>query len=144
MSGSKNTAILYRGNPDTQTQTEAVMRVKYEMYICMKNLFLFKHCIPDIELGHTHRHFKFFSMVSISEVFGRPATHPDEPARYPERFQEPMHPRDYQHAAEEFSDSHSSAPSLVMEQAWMDRGPRPRYSNLDKITSTLLELVGRK
>ncbi|XP_030268428.1 uncharacterized protein LOC115579083 isoform X3 [Sparus aurata] len=78
------------------------------------------------------------------EVFGRPATHPDEPARYPERFQEPMHPRDYQHAAEEFSDSHSSAPSLLMEQAWMDRGPRPRYSNLDKITSTLLELVGRK
>ncbi|XP_073319114.1 uncharacterized protein [Pagrus major] len=79
------------------------------------------------------------------EVFGRPATHPDEPACYPERFQEPMHPRDYQPAAEEFLDSHSSAPPLLMERGpRMDRGPRPRYSNLDKITSTLLELVGRK
>ncbi|KAM9340363.1 uncharacterized protein ABDE67_016106 [Symphorus nematophorus] len=85
------------------------------------------------------------------EVFGSPevslpprATHPDEPARYPERFQEPMHPRDYRPAAEKFLDSHSSAPPIHME-----RGPRmnrgPRYSNnLDKITSTLLELVARK
>lgn len=144
MSGSKNTAILYRGNPDTQTQTEAVMRVKYEMYICMKNLFLFKHCIPDIELVHTHFHLNFFSMVFLSEVFGRPATLPDEPARYPERFQEPMHARDYQHPVEDFSESHASAPSLMERGPWMDRGPRPRYSNLDKITSTLLELVGRK
>ncbi|XP_029298347.1 uncharacterized protein LOC115015314 isoform X2 [Cottoperca gobio] len=74
------------------------------------------------------------------EVFGLPgksrnshAPHPEEQARYPQMFQEPMHPHDY-----------SPAPLLHME-----RGPRvdrgPRYSNnLDKITSTLLELVARK
>ncbi|XP_038580876.1 uncharacterized protein si:ch211-13c6.2 isoform X2 [Micropterus salmoides] len=85
------------------------------------------------------------------EVFGRPdmsrtphATHPDEPASYPERFQEPMHPRDYRPAAEAFFDSHCSSPPFHME-----RGPRMdrdlRYSNnLEKITSTLLELVARK
>ncbi|KAM7384215.1 hypothetical protein PAMA_011519 [Pampus argenteus] len=84
------------------------------------------------------------------EVFGGPgmyqtlhATHPDEPARYPERFQEPMQPRDYR-PAKEFFDSRSSAPPLHLEQ-----GPRThrglQYSNkLDKITSTLLELVARK
>ncbi|XP_035537209.1 uncharacterized protein si:ch211-13c6.2 isoform X2 [Morone saxatilis] len=85
------------------------------------------------------------------EVFGSPdmsltphATHLDQPAHYPERFQEPMHPRDYQPAAEEFLDSHSSAPPFHMERGpRMDRGPR--YSNnLDKITSTLMELVARK
>lgn len=92
-----------------------------------------------------------FPVVFLLEVFGRPemsltprATHPDEPACYPERFQEPMHPRDYRPAGEEFLDIHSSAPPLHM-----DRGPRmdrgARYSNnLDKITSTLLELVKRK
>ncbi|XP_072226312.1 uncharacterized protein [Leuresthes tenuis] len=68
----------------------------------------------------------------------------DEPPRYPKRFEEPMHPRDYQPAAEEFFDSHSSAPPPHMEQ--MNRMQRdPRYSNnLDKITSALLELVARK
>ncbi|XP_076610724.1 uncharacterized protein LOC143335308 isoform X2 [Chaetodon auriga] len=85
------------------------------------------------------------------EVFGLPemslmprATHPDEPARYPERFQETMQPRKYQPAAGEFLDSHSPAPPLHVGRGQrIDRGPR--YSNnLDKITSTLLELVARK
>lgn len=66
------------------------------------------------------------------------ATHRDDPERFPE----PMRPRDYRPAAEEFLDS--PAPPLHMERGpRMDRGPR--YSNnLDKITSTLLELVARK
>ncbi|XP_075962293.1 uncharacterized protein LOC142965305 isoform X1 [Anarhichas minor] len=82
------------------------------------------------------------------EVFGWPrtqhASHPDEPARYPDRFEEPMHPLDYPHAPEEFRDSQSSPPPLRMERGHgMDMGLR--YSkNLDKITSTLLELVARK
>ncbi|XP_034748781.1 uncharacterized protein si:ch211-13c6.2 isoform X2 [Etheostoma cragini] len=85
------------------------------------------------------------------EVFGWPGisqppdtTNSNEPARYPKRFQEPMHPRDYPPAAEEFLDSHSSPPWHYMERGHgMDRGPR--YSNnLEKITSTLLELVARK
>ncbi|XP_044191113.1 uncharacterized protein si:ch211-13c6.2 isoform X1 [Thunnus albacares] len=85
------------------------------------------------------------------EIFGMPemyqaphATRSDEPARYPERFQEHMQPRDYRPDAEELFDSHSFTPPLHME-----RGPRTnrgsQYSNsLDKITSTLLELVARK
>ncbi|XP_054461337.1 uncharacterized protein si:ch211-13c6.2 isoform X2 [Anoplopoma fimbria] len=82
------------------------------------------------------------------EVFGGPktqhASHRDEPARYPDRFEEPMHSLDYPHAANEFMDSQSSAPPRRMERGQrMDRGLR--YSNnLDKITSTLLELVARK
>ncbi|XP_010733737.2 uncharacterized protein si:ch211-13c6.2 isoform X2 [Larimichthys crocea] len=72
------------------------------------------------------------------------ATHPDKPARYPERFQEPMHTPDYRPAPEEFAGTRSSAPPLHMERGpSMDRSTR--YSrNLDKITSTLLELVSRK
>lgn len=72
------------------------------------------------------------------------ANHQDEPTRYPERFQEPMHPRDYRTAGEQFLEIHSSAPALHIERgAMVDRGAR--YSNnLDKITSTLLELVKRK
>lgn len=91
------------------------------------------------------------SRSRYEEVFGRsrmsrtqPAAHPDEPAHYSERFQEPMHPRNYPTASEEFMDSHSSAPPLHMERGLrMDRDSW-RSSNLDKITSTLLELVARK
>ncbi|XP_074542531.1 uncharacterized protein LOC141802737 isoform X2 [Halichoeres trimaculatus] len=71
-----------------------------------------------------------------------------EAARFPERFQEARHSRDYRPASvdHEFLDSHSPAPapSLCYEQGpRLDRGPR-YYNNLDKITSTLLELVARK
>ncbi|XP_041867905.1 uncharacterized protein si:ch211-13c6.2 isoform X2 [Melanotaenia boesemani] len=68
----------------------------------------------------------------------------DEPPCFPELFEDPMCPRVYQPAAEEFYEPRSSAPSLHMEQ--MGRIQRdPRYSNnLDKITSALLELVARK
>lgn len=65
-------------------------------------------------------------------------------SHYPERFQEPMHPYDSKPAAEKYFDFHTSATPLHVEQE-----PRmhrdSRYSrNLDKITSTLLELVARK
>ncbi|XP_070778019.1 uncharacterized protein [Enoplosus armatus] len=111
--------------------------------------------IPEEQLQEYHHPVRgeprHSNRSRYEEVFGWPemsrtlhATHPDEPARYPERFQEPMHPREYRPAAEEFLDSHSSALPLHMERGpRMDRGPR--YSNnLDKITSTLLELVARK
>ncbi|XP_023140833.2 uncharacterized protein si:ch211-13c6.2 isoform X1 [Amphiprion ocellaris] len=79
------------------------------------------------------------------DVYGTPHINPlDEPPRYPDRFQEPMRPRDYQPAAEEFFDSDPSAPPLHMEQgSRMHRGHR-YSSKMDKITSTLLELVARK
>ncbi|XP_037549153.1 uncharacterized protein si:ch211-13c6.2 isoform X2 [Nematolebias whitei] len=65
----------------------------------------------------------------------------DQPSYYPERFQESMHPQDYQPADGQFFEPHSSAAPLQMEQKSRDS----RYSNnLDKITSTLLELVARK
>ncbi|XP_018553123.1 uncharacterized protein si:ch211-13c6.2 isoform X1 [Lates calcarifer] len=96
------------------------------------------------EPGHSNRsrYEEFFESSKMSRTLH--ATHPDESVHYPERFQEPMHPHDYRPAAEEYFDSHSSSPSLHMEQETrMHRGPR--YSkNLDKITSTLLELVARK
>lgn len=66
-------------------------------------------------------------------------SHLDEPPYYPERFQEPLRSHDYQPAVKEFYDS-----PLPMEHgSRMNRGPR--YSNsLDKIASTLLELVSKK
>ncbi|XP_029370774.1 uncharacterized protein LOC115051504 isoform X2 [Echeneis naucrates] len=72
------------------------------------------------------------------------ATHPDESGHYSQRFQEPMFPSDYQPATTEYFHSNSSSSSLLREQdTKMHRGPQ--YSkNLDKITSTLLELVARK
>lgn len=71
-------------------------------------------------------------------------SYPDQSRSYSQKFQEPMQPRDYRPAGEKFLDIRSSAPPLRMEQGpRMDRGIR--YSNsLDKITSTLLELVKRK
>ncbi|XP_071760703.1 uncharacterized protein LOC139915854 isoform X1 [Centroberyx gerrardi] len=91
------------------------------------------------------------SRSRYEEVFGRPrmfqpphAAHPEETELYPERFQEPMHPHDYPPAAEEFFDPPSSAPPFHREQGYrMRRGPQ-HSSSLDKITSTLLELVARK
>lgn len=67
----------------------------------------------------------------------------DMAATFPEKFEEPLRRRDYQ-SHDNFPDYQSSASPLHME-----RGPRmnrpPQYSrNLDKITSTLLELVKRK
>lgn len=72
------------------------------------------------------------------------ATQPDERARFPERFQEHVQTHGYRPTAGEVFDSRRPPPLLNME-----RGPRmlrgPQYSsNLDKITSTLLELVARK
>ncbi|KAJ0044171.1 hypothetical protein NL108_008746 [Boleophthalmus pectinirostris] len=67
----------------------------------------------------------------------------DEPAHFPRKYQEPSRSRDFQ-SADHFSDYHSPT-----SRHPMDHGPRmsrlPQYSrNLDKITSTLLELVARK
>ncbi|CAK6949486.1 uncharacterized protein si:ch211-13c6.2 isoform X1 [Scomber scombrus] len=96
------------------------------------------------EPRHSNRR-RYEEVFGMSEMYPSPhAMHPDEPARHPERFQDHMQPRDYRPSAEEFFESRSSAPPLHME-----RGPRmhrgPQYSNsLDKITSTLLELVARK
>ena len=83
------------------------------------------------------------------EAFGRPGMSrtqhvpfSDEPEHYPERFQEPMNPRGYRPAAGEYFDC-PSAPLRMAEEPRMQSGSR--YStNLDKITSTLLELVARK
>ncbi|XP_040045461.1 uncharacterized protein LOC120826926 isoform X1 [Gasterosteus aculeatus] len=100
----------------------------------------YHHPVRRVPVQSNRRHYE--------EVFGLPsmqhASYPDEPARYPERFEEPRHPLDFSHAPEEFMDSQTSAPPLRMERGHrMDRGLR--YSNnLDKITSTLLELVTRK
>lgn len=71
------------------------------------------------------------------------ALQPDEP-HYPEIFQEPVHPYVSQPSAEKHFDFHSSATPLHMErESRMHKDSR--YSkNLDKITSTLLELVARK
>ncbi|CAN9504059.1 unnamed protein product [Ophioblennius macclurei] len=66
-------------------------------------------------------------------------SHLDEPPYYPERFQEPPRSHDYQPAVKEFYDS-----SPPMEQgSRMNRGPR-HSNSLDKIASTLLELVSKK
>ncbi|KAF3833851.1 hypothetical protein F7725_025055 [Dissostichus mawsoni] len=111
--------------------------------------------IPDVRTQEYHHPVRGEPRRSnrsrYEEVFGLPgqsrtlhANHPDEPARYPERFQEPMNPHDYFPAGQKVLDPYNSAPPLHMErEPRMDRGPR--YSNsLDKITSTLLELVARK
>ncbi|XP_024115735.1 uncharacterized protein si:ch211-13c6.2 isoform X1 [Oryzias melastigma] len=65
----------------------------------------------------------------------------DEMASYPERFQEPMRPAEYQQGGVE---ENSSAPPLFMEQGSRRLGDSSYSKNLDKITSALLELVARK
>lgn len=62
-------------------------------------------------------------------------------ASYPERFQEPMRPAEYQQGGVE---ENSSAPPLFMEQGSRRLGDSSYSKNLDKITSALLELVARK
>ncbi|XP_056273318.1 uncharacterized protein si:ch211-13c6.2 isoform X2 [Pseudoliparis swirei] len=93
------------------------------------------------EPGHSNRR-------RYEEVFGLPrmqhASHPDEPARNAGRFDEPKRPLNYPHAAEDFMDSRSSASPLGMEQRHGMERARRYSNNLDKITSTLLELVARK
>ncbi|XP_028286701.1 uncharacterized protein LOC114451907 isoform X2 [Parambassis ranga] len=97
--------------------------------------------------GHTeynhlaHRETSHSNRGCYEEEFGSPQTsHFDESRSYAERFQEQVHPRQYQTSVVEYFDS--AAPPLHMEQ---DTRRNPRYSsNLDKITSTLLELVARK
>ncbi|XP_069552219.1 uncharacterized protein [Brachyistius frenatus] len=103
--------------------------------------------IPDERSHEYHRPLRgkprHPNRGSYEDVFGAPRmNHLDEPSCYPERFQGPMRPHEHHPAGEGFFDS--SARPLNMEH-----GPRnqrgPRYSNnLDKITSTLLELVARK
>ncbi|XP_068188739.1 uncharacterized protein si:ch211-13c6.2 isoform X2 [Antennarius striatus] len=84
----------------------------------------------------------------FDEVFGRPGmspppTHPDEPLRFPERFQEPMHPREHRLKEDFLNPRICESPLRTEGRSRWDRGPR--YSkSLDKITSTLLELVSRK
>uniref|UniRef100_A0A3P9JAP9 C2H2-type domain-containing protein n=1 Tax=Oryzias latipes TaxID=8090 RepID=A0A3P9JAP9_ORYLA len=66
----------------------------------------------------------------------------DELASYPERFQEPIRPSEYQPGVGE--SRNSGVPPLFMEEGSRRLGD-PSYSkNLDKITSALLELVARK
>ncbi|XP_030002565.1 uncharacterized protein LOC115427953 isoform X2 [Sphaeramia orbicularis] len=73
-----------------------------------------------------------------------PTQHPNEPAHYPERYQTPVQALDYKPTGEEFFESHRSASPQHMERGpRMQRGPQYK-SSLDKITSTLLELVARK
>ncbi|XP_019945880.2 uncharacterized protein [Paralichthys olivaceus] len=83
------------------------------------------------------------------EAFGRPGMsrtpnvpYSDEPVYFPERFQEPKHPRGYRPAAEEYFNC-PSAPQHMVEEPRMQSGSR-FSTHLDKITSTLLELVARK
>ncbi|XP_060949257.1 uncharacterized protein si:ch211-13c6.2 isoform X2 [Limanda limanda] len=83
------------------------------------------------------------------EAFGHPGrSRPpqvpfsDEPEHYPERFQEPMNPRGYRPAADEYFDRPSAALRMAEEPRMQSCS---RYAtSLDKITSTLLELVARK
>lgn len=67
----------------------------------------------------------------------------DPSVPFPETYQEPLHPRDYESAAD-FPDYQSTTSHLPMERGLRNTRP-PYYSrNLDKITSTLLEFVKRK
>ncbi|KAG7501037.1 hypothetical protein JOB18_038260 [Solea senegalensis] len=94
------------------------------------------------EHNYRGRYEDVFGCPGMSHTF--PATCSDETVQYTERLEEPMHPIDHRPAAKRYFDSHSPSPSRHMEEG--RRMHRiPRYSNnLDKITSTLLELVARK
>ncbi|KAK2830335.1 hypothetical protein Q5P01_018266 [Channa striata] len=105
-----------------------------------------KQSIEHHSLGHGEP--RYTKRSPREELFGWPemprAPRPNETAQYPERFQERIHPRGYQPTVEQYFDTHSSAPSLHMErEPRMNRESRCS-KNLDKITSTLLELVARK
>nr|XP_020462565.1 uncharacterized protein LOC109963953 isoform X2 [Monopterus albus] len=78
------------------------------------------------------------------EFFGRPEMSWTPQATYPERFQEPTYPHEYHPATEEYYDSHSSPPPLHMERDSRIHRDTRYCNNLNKITSTLLELVTKK
>ncbi|XP_024921051.1 uncharacterized protein LOC103394369 isoform X3 [Cynoglossus semilaevis] len=87
------------------------------------------------ENSHRSRYEEVFGVHGASRLHG--SSYLDEPSHYSERFEEPMPPRGYHHGAREYFDSHSHPPAQNLEGS--------HYSNkLDKITSTLLQLVSRK
>ncbi|XP_068603537.1 uncharacterized protein si:ch211-13c6.2 [Brachionichthys hirsutus] len=107
--------------------------------------------IPDKRLQEFHRPAHEESREPKSNrscfaaIFGRsemspPSPRPDEPLHFPERFQESMHSR----PMEGFLDSRISSSPLNMERRSRWDGGPGRSNSLDKITSTLLELVSRK
>ncbi|XP_033831512.1 uncharacterized protein si:ch211-13c6.2 [Periophthalmus magnuspinnatus] len=67
----------------------------------------------------------------------------DKPAPFPRNYQDPSRPGDFQ-SADDFSDYHSPTSHHPMEQGPKMSRPAHYSRNLDKITSTLLELVARK
>lgn len=135
---SKNTTDLCTENPGAQTQTETLMKVN-----------VFKHFIFYMHTEYRCTlHLNTYCLL-VGD-FGSPemsltsrTTRPNELARYPERFKEPMHSRDYRPAGEFLDIRSSSSPLRMDRQSRLDRDIR-YANNLDKITSTLLELVKRK
>ncbi|XP_056154369.1 uncharacterized protein si:ch211-13c6.2 isoform X2 [Lampris incognitus] len=99
------------------------------------------------EYGHPEHNISGRS--SYKEVFGSEemyqlphAPNPEDSDMYPERFQEPIPHRDYTPAKGPL-DTHFSPPLYREQGHRMYRAPQ-HSSSLDKITSTLLELVARK
>uniref|UniRef100_A0A4W5KTK1 C2H2-type domain-containing protein n=1 Tax=Hucho hucho TaxID=62062 RepID=A0A4W5KTK1_9TELE len=84
--------------------------------------------------------------AQYEEVFGHvemyPHARPEEPMAYPhERCQGPMYPRDYPPAEDLYNPFNPTTP-IHWERGYRMGGPQS--TSLDKITSTLLELVARK
>ncbi|KAM4630981.1 uncharacterized protein ACJ7VT_000554 isoform 2-T2 [Polymixia lowei] len=91
---------------------------------------------PDSQSSSRSRYEEVFGPAKMYKPPHSP--HREEAALYPERFQESINPHKYPPA------THSPAPPLHREHGYrMHRGPQ-QSSSLDKITSTLLELVARK
>ncbi|KAM9838342.1 uncharacterized protein ACBR49_017068 [Aulostomus maculatus] len=97
-----------------------------------------------VEPRHTNRS-RYEEVFGSPDLFLTPHTpHPQHRPSLPERFQENVEPCAYQPPSVVGFDSHSPAPFLdVDRRPRMNRGPQ-YSSSLDKITSTLLELVARK
>ncbi|KAG7261358.1 hypothetical protein CRUP_022150 [Coryphaenoides rupestris] len=102
-----------------------------------------------------HQDSNVSSRQRYEEVFGGGAQHRAPPQAPPteDRYQDPGGPYDYTPAASydytpadpEFFGGRSASPPHRRDQGYRRHGGLlPRTSNLDKITSTLLELVARK
>ncbi|CAL9691439.1 unnamed protein product [Knipowitschia caucasica] len=90
--------------------------------------------LPDVQYSNRNAH---------KEMQRWPSDQPSMTSPFPKMYQEPSRPQDYE-LADKFSDYPSTASRLSVEHEPRISRP-PQYSrNLDKITSTLLELVARK
>ncbi|XP_045082339.1 uncharacterized protein si:ch211-13c6.2 isoform X1 [Coregonus clupeaformis] len=119
----------YEGHPPRRSQERYTPETLQDPYRG-------KHRDIDQRMERRAQYEEVFGHV---DMYSQSHDRPEEPMAYPhERWQGPMYPRDYPPAEDLFN----PAPPTHWERGYRMGGPQS--TSLDKITSTLLELVARK